>query len=151
MEFLMTYGWALITMLILISGLYYFGVSNPKDILPDRCSFSPQIGCIAYSLTSSDNSFLLRLKNNVGEVITVTALDLNSEGVTNIVCTKPSKPTSWPNTISIDLPFTACNFDAAGFRPGKSVKLFVNLSYYPIKSGSSYVSNVQGEIITKVS
>jgi len=131
-EFLMTYGWALLVMLIAIGALYYFGVLNPKDILPDRCSFSPQIGCIAYSLSSSDNKFLLRLKNNVGEVITVTALDLNKEGGTNLVCTKPSNPTSWPSASLINLEFTGCNFAAAGFTPGKTVKLFINLSlaYY---------------------
>ena len=152
LEFLMTYGWALIAILILISAIYYFGVTRPKDILPNRCLFSPEIECVAYSLSSTDNTFRLKLRNNVGDTITVTSLDLNNEGSTNIVCaTPPSKPENWVHRGSKDLTFKDCNLEAASLTPGKTAKLFINLSFYPLRGGLEYVKNVQGEIITKVS
>jgi len=152
LEFLITYSWALIMIFVVISAIVYFGVLKPKDILPDRCLFSPEIECIAYSLSSSDNTFKLKIKNNVGSMITVTTLDLSKDGSTNLDCAEnPQKPTNWPHTSSKELIFADCNFEAAGFYPGKTAKLFLHISFYPLKGGSSYVRNVQGEIITKVS
>jgi len=151
LEFLMTYSWALIMVLILIAAIYYFGVTKPKDLLPNRCLFSPEIECLSYSLSSADNAFRLKLKNNAGDMITVTAINLNNEGSTSLACTKPSNPTNWVHGGSQDLVFTNCNLGSTGFNPGKTAKLFINLSFYPFQGGPSYVRNVQGEIITKVS
>ncbi len=151
LEFLMTYGWALVMILIVIAAILYFGVARPKDILPNRCMFSPQIGCVAYSLASSDNTIRLKLMNNVGETITVSSLNLNSETQTNIDCIDPQNPENWPQSSLIDLIFTNCNFQAAGFLPGETEKLSVNISFYPIKWGPSYINSAQGELIAKVS
>ncbi|MEK7172349.1 MAG: hypothetical protein AAB740_00005, partial [Patescibacteria group bacterium] len=63
----------------------------------------------------------------------------------------PSNPANWVHGSSQDLVFTNCNLAGAGFNPGKTAKLFINLSFYPFKGGPSYVRNVRGEIITKVS
>ncbi|MBD3163914.1 hypothetical protein GF323_01830 [Candidatus Woesearchaeota archaeon] len=37
MEFLLTYGWAIIVVLVVISALAYFGVLTPERSLPERC------------------------------------------------------------------------------------------------------------------
>ena len=151
LEFLTTYAWAFIMILILIAAITYFGVIRPKDILPNRCLFSPEIECVAYALSSADDTFRLKLKNNVGDTITATSLNLNNEGSTNIDCTNPSMPTNWAYRGLADLAFTNCNLEAAGLTPGKTAKLFINLSFYPHRGGPDYVRNVQGEIIIKVS
>ena len=39
MEFLMTYGWAILVVLVVIGALAYFGVLSPKKLLPDKCLF----------------------------------------------------------------------------------------------------------------
>jgi len=36
MEFLMTYGWAILVVLVAIAALAYFGVLSPEKFLPDR-------------------------------------------------------------------------------------------------------------------
>ena len=38
MEFLMTYGWAILVVLIVIGALAYFGVLNPQNLLPEKCT-----------------------------------------------------------------------------------------------------------------
>ena len=151
LEFLMTYGWALIMILILIAAISYFGILNPKKIIPDKCVFGPEIECISYGLTYADKTLKLRLKNNVGEMITVSSFELTSEDSTGLSCTNPANPANWRFTDLKDLTFTDCDMDAAGAIKGETAKLFLTVNFYPVKGGSGYLRNVQGEIITKVS
>ena len=41
LEFLMTYGWAILVVLIVIGALAYFGVLDPKRFLPEKCELGP--------------------------------------------------------------------------------------------------------------
>ncbi|MBI4150302.1 hypothetical protein HY488_02765 [Candidatus Woesearchaeota archaeon] len=50
MEFLMTYGWAILVVLVVIGALAYFGVLSPGRLLPDRCQLPPGISCDDYSV-----------------------------------------------------------------------------------------------------
>ena len=43
----MTYGWALLVVLIAISALAFFGVMNPKNSLPDQCILFAGVSCLA--------------------------------------------------------------------------------------------------------
>jgi len=38
MEFLMTYGWAILVVLVVIGALAYFGVLSPATLLPEKCT-----------------------------------------------------------------------------------------------------------------
>lgn len=47
MEFLMTYGWAILVVLAAIGALAYFGVLNPGNMMPAKCELSPAgLDCI---------------------------------------------------------------------------------------------------------
>ncbi len=59
MEFLMTYGWAILAVLISIAALAYFGVLNPSRFLPESCTLFPGLACTDFSV------------NNVGVAVTV--------------------------------------------------------------------------------
>ena len=48
LEFLTIYAWAFLVILIMIGALTYFGIFRPPDLLPDRCNFGTEIGCIDY-------------------------------------------------------------------------------------------------------
>jgi hypothetical protein len=39
MEFLMTYGWAILVVIAAIAALAYFGVLSPDKMLPERTTF----------------------------------------------------------------------------------------------------------------
>ena len=41
MEFLMTYGWALLIVIIVIAALVFFGLLNPDNLLPDKADLGP--------------------------------------------------------------------------------------------------------------
>jgi hypothetical protein len=46
MEFLMTYGWAILVTLIALGTLVYFNTLNPKGTLPDQCALFAGVSCL---------------------------------------------------------------------------------------------------------
>ena len=46
MEFLMTYGWAILVVLAAIVALAYFGVLSPDRFLPEKCNLPSGIDCL---------------------------------------------------------------------------------------------------------
>ena len=95
LEFLTTYAWAFLVILIMIGALAYFGILNPSKILPDRCTFGSEIRCVDYRIgfgtTGADGTLNLRLKNNVGEPITLPSspagISVGTETTANLACT----------------------------------------------------------------
>ena len=68
LEFLMTYGWAFLVILIMIGALAYFGVLNPTKFLPERCQFGSQMACSDF-IVHAGGAVTLKLQNNVGNSI----------------------------------------------------------------------------------
>ncbi|OIO65415.1 hypothetical protein AUJ68_03195 [Candidatus Woesearchaeota archaeon CG1_02_57_44] len=72
MEFLMTYGWAIIVVLAAIGALAYFGVLSPTTILPQRTTFpSPLPNIDVASVSALSDSVEVAFTNNVGYTIDV--------------------------------------------------------------------------------
>ncbi|MDP3765700.1 MAG: hypothetical protein Q8R04_04240, partial [Nanoarchaeota archaeon] len=73
MEFLMTYGWAILVVLVAIGALAYFGVLNPSRFLPASCTVAPGISCDDFVVTyndaapADDNTIQLILRNGMGD------------------------------------------------------------------------------------
>ena len=88
LEFLTTYAWAFLVIIIMISALAYFGILNPSRLLPDRCNFGSEIVCVDYQVGIT--SVNLRLKNNVGESIVIPA-----PGGADIVLSTESSAALW--------------------------------------------------------
>lgn len=67
MEFLMTYGWALLVVLIAIAALAFFGLLNPSNFLPERCVIGAGLACIDYRVQPSNNNTVsLIIQNGLG-------------------------------------------------------------------------------------
>ncbi|GEM_PF-3571866 len=45
LEFLTTYGWAFLVILVMIGALSYFGVLNPEAYIPEACNFGAVLSC----------------------------------------------------------------------------------------------------------
>ena len=73
-EYLTTYGWAVLTALVAIGALAYFGFLNPNNLLPNRCDFGKQLECVEYRIR--DEGALgyvdLQIRNNFGKDINIT-------------------------------------------------------------------------------
>ncbi len=151
LEFLTTYGWAFLVILIMIGTLAYFGILNPGKILPNRCTIGPEFECMDYQISATAGTFKLRLKNNVGEPITVQSITIGSETSTQFACTtSPANSAAWKSGNITDFVWSGCNNAAAGMVSGEKGKVLVKLGYYTIASGSAYAKEVNGEVFSTV-
>jgi hypothetical protein len=75
MEFLMTYGWALLVVLIAIAAMALFGLLNPTRYLPAKCELGAGINCMSASAFTdnervsdgdANDKIALLIKNGVG-------------------------------------------------------------------------------------
>jgi len=60
MEFLMTYGWAILVVLVAIAALAYFGVLNPGKLLPRICTIGNGVSCEAFKVTATNTTVVVR-------------------------------------------------------------------------------------------
>jgi len=74
MEFLMTYGWAILVVLAAIAALAYFGVLSPEKFLPEKCILQPGIACVSHKIQPS--TITLVISNGLGRTITVDSIDV---------------------------------------------------------------------------
>ena len=73
LEFLMTYGWAIMVVLIVIGVLAYLDVLSPEKFIPERCII-PGLTCVSHKVES--NKITMFVVNNLGRTITVDSVDL---------------------------------------------------------------------------
>jgi len=76
MEFLMTYGWAILVVLVAISALAYFGVLSPGKFLPSSCTITSGMGCDDFKITPTTAQLVLR--NGMGKDLHSVSVSLGS-------------------------------------------------------------------------
>ena len=69
MEFLMTYGWAILAAVVAIGVLAYFGVFSPGRYLPEICTITSPLGCEEQAISTSGIRLIIR--NGAGSPITI--------------------------------------------------------------------------------
>lgn len=78
LEFLMTYGWAILVVLIVIGALAYFGVLNPTIMLPEKCTLQMGMYCKNH-LILSDNSVYFELENGMGKGVILRKVNVSGD------------------------------------------------------------------------
>jgi len=66
MEFLMTYGWAILVVLVAIGALAYFGVLSPDRFLPAKCQLPSGLACLDFIIDGGANTVTISLRNSIG-------------------------------------------------------------------------------------
>ncbi len=121
MEFLMTYGWAILVVLAAIGALAYFGVLSPDNFLPEQCTVSPEFGntCLE-AQANAGGEVLLGLRNNVGTTIQNVNVSLIDPDDDSTCSSQDLSGTDFANGDRIGtgtpalLNFTGCGVDASG-------------------------------------
>ncbi|MEM3372693.1 MAG: hypothetical protein QXF76_00555, partial [Candidatus Anstonellales archaeon] len=75
MDFLMTYGWALLIVVIVVGALFGLGIFDEGTFVGNKASGFTNVGVKAWQL-SSTGTLQLQLQNNVGSDIRITAVNV---------------------------------------------------------------------------
>jgi len=147
LEFLTTYAWAFMVILMMIGALAYFGILSPSNLLPNKCTISSEFQCLDWFVSSATNSIRVKLKNNVGEAIYAN-MSVSSESAVPLSCTHSNF--SMATGQQRDFNITSCNFASAGMIEGEKRKVLFTVRYYTIASGASYPHEANGELYSVV-
>ena len=71
MEFLMTYGWSILAVLLTIGALAYFGVLGSARFLPESCVLFPGLACKDVIVSNVNNNITMLVRNGFGDFITI--------------------------------------------------------------------------------
>tara|TARA_Y100000310_G_scaffold336633_1_gene421708 strand:- start:336 stop:821 length:486 start_codon:yes stop_codon:yes gene_type:complete len=81
LEFLMTYGWAILVVLVAIGALAYFGVLSPDKFLPEKCQFPAGLACNDFKIRAATDDLQIVVRNSLGSSISAaefTIVDPNN-------------------------------------------------------------------------
>ncbi len=138
MEFLMTYGWAILVVLAAIAALAYFGVLSPDRFMPEKCTFPSGSACLDFTATATQID--LRVQNAGG-------FDMSDVNITLIL----SDGTNHPCNTSGDNSLTNGATDTYGC-PGSyvsgKIKADVNITYTNQQTSMRHTK--MGELIAKI-
>jgi len=72
LEFMMTYGWAILVVLAAIGALSYFGILNPTMFTPNTCIASSGFGCNGKPIVDgATDTILFTVTNGMGQSVDV--------------------------------------------------------------------------------
>jgi len=154
MEFLMTYGWAMLILLVMIGALAYFGVLNPSKYTSDRCIVTTGFECKDYQLKASGTQLLVNfnLGNQQGESIKVTGVSAKSGSYDLSAPCTPAATTGAPLTVPTDSNLTFSCALATGSNPGAGqvakAQFVVN---YTAVNGGTFTHIITGDMYATVS
>ncbi len=79
LEYLITYGWAILVILIVLAVLWYYGIFNPATWAGAQVVSSTSFQVLDSKMTNSTLSF--SVGNKVGSSVTITALAISGNGL----------------------------------------------------------------------
>jgi len=74
MEYLMTYGWAILIIALALGVLYSLGVFNPNRLKPVGCFLPAPFSCQIQSFKGSNGNLSILLGQGSGQTITITGV-----------------------------------------------------------------------------
>lgn len=106
MEFLMTYGWAILVVLVAIGALAYFGVLSPEKFLPETCIIGPGFSCDDFRIIGSTGVADLIIRNGGKDALYNTKMVILKDGVgetatTSVDCSPTTVPIGTATTCTI--------------------------------------------------
>lgn len=109
-EYLFTYGWAIMAAGIAIAALSAFFLSSPTTVVSERCQFTQDFNCVETTLQKVGNQwdFSFRVENIQGQLIDIQnitcEMDGNVYGATGVPDTLDSAQTKEYRCLNMDRP-----------------------------------------------
>jgi hypothetical protein len=92
MEYLMTYGWAILVIVIVLAALLYLGIFNIAGKTPDTCTFQIGLQCNSYLLSAATDRVRLDMMNGYQKSIVVDSVACSTDGSAAQVAYPSSSP-----------------------------------------------------------
>lgn len=124
-EYLMTYGWALVAIVVVLSVLYSVGVFDPQKYMNEECMFQPSLQCKSMQLSQKEGTFVLALHNGLGYKI------LRPQGKVTFLSTGQEIPYAIGGEVgpNAGIQIVVTNVDTSRFRVGTIEKARVVIEY----------------------
>jgi len=135
LEFLMTYGWAILVVLAAIAALAYFGVLSPDRFLPEKCTMPSGLACLDFRATGSGVDLILQ--NSFGFDMNTIVTTINGTGCNAAAAGPASLINGNQGT------YTAICSPSQGKFKGEIIVTYVN-------QGSGLSHSKTGEIIVQI-
>ncbi|VVB58471.1 Uncharacterised protein [Candidatus Anstonella stagnisolia] len=147
MEYLVTYGWALLALLVVLVALVSSGIFSASHFIFEECNFQPNLACSPYILYSSETASTLQfsVRNGLGFPIKFTNVNVSfASGQT------PQAAVTAPASIVQDGEKYDVKINFASPLPrGSQQTLYVQLFYVNCMSASAAdCSGTSGEYTT---
>ncbi|MEK6922971.1 MAG: hypothetical protein AABX08_04190 [Nanoarchaeota archaeon] len=152
MEFLMTYGWAILVVLIAIGALAYFGVLSPGRFLPQSCTLAPGFACSDFvidNVAAGSNDLTIVVRNGIGAAAGGVVFTVTENTATGPPCVDvtPANPTSIQEGNTATFLWDCPSVDAATAE-GTRFKGILRLQY--LLSGQTLTHTVTGDLTARV-
>lgn len=135
LEFMMTYGWAMLLLTALVAGLVYV-MPHPKTLAANKCLFGSGIPCLGSQLSA--NNLTIVLRNGMGQ--SIYNISANVTMPIEMACDVSSMTIRAEERLVI-----TCNNTVMGLTDDARIR--VALSYKKVKEG--YDQIIIGELYAK--
>lgn len=155
MEMLVTYGWVFLIVIIIISALFYFGVLNVNQYVPERCMFGNSFECSGYKIDYGgddglDGQVKFQLFNKAGEDIIVDTIDVTTESSQPYLCNFTINTSIWHDREYRDFESSQnCSSQNARFKKGGKGKVNIRMTYHKV-GADSFKHTSDGEIFANL-
>ena len=144
----MTYGWAILVVLVAVGALAYFGVLNPDRFLPSKCTLQSGIACVDHKVeftagTGGVGLVTVRLTNSIGYDIDTINVRVGDCGNSVSNCFLPPCATTLANGASYTYQIN-CGATLSGSKYSKQL----NITYRNVDTLISH--NNPGQLIARI-
>lgn len=148
LEFLSTYVWGFLIIILSVGTLYYLGIFDFANLLPQKCVFPSQFKCLDFSLQPTEVK--IKLYNGIGEDVRVNLLQITGDADPTFACSSvnPSPEFDWAHDTPLDITFSSCSGNS--YIRKHRAELRVKLRYYAINTPSKPNHVINGKINGKV-
>jgi hypothetical protein len=122
MEYVMTYGWAILAVMIVIGFIVNYANIDPSDFMGEECNFDIGLKCNDFAISESGaNNIVLSVTNGFPKAITITKIEFS--GGFSLTRTLPSAISISPTeTKLIELTSQVISF--------RNKRVEIKISYY---------------------
>lgn len=126
LEYIVTYGWAFILILVAFGALAYFGILSPSRWLPDKCDLGAQLECQDYQVVAGPPANIsLYVRNSFGKDIFVNETEVVLDNGTVIGSLQDPQTIAAGNVTSI----TIGDLDSLGLVKGQKQQFIIRIQF----------------------